>query len=264
MWDPPATLPCCTCKPINGWAVGAATAHSCWPASRHFPSGRVTPKLRPSALDHLSKCEGMHLPWSFPLTLFPLAPPPPLPHTQPSPIPQGTESAQGRASASGRRGPGRRCWTGALPVRKDRLPRAPLLWCRSPRLSPGTGLAAALLTGREQQQQQGRPQRQRRAAGSHGQRGGRVCAAPGAGRDAGSWQKCLAPAAERVGVSRSSCAPAIKGCFLPRIRSPGARAEDHAPLSIWPEGRSCRWRTWGELGPVTRAAKRRADTGGTL
>lgn len=55
--------------------------------------------------------------------------------------------------------------------------------------------------------------------------------------------------------------PAIKGGFLPRAGSP--RAPVRAVLSIWPEGRSCRWKSRRELGAVTRAAERGAGAGVT-
>lgn len=208
----------------------------CSPAAvcRRGVSGRsgAPTQLCPSA-GHLSQglLSGVghrHFPWAVLLTLLslPLFPPAPR-RCQP---PSGRVRARERVQQS----PRRRRRTGPLPCREG-----PCGW------SPGPG---PCFTHRPP-----------------------AAAAAGAGT-AAPWTAAggvrvpaaaLCSAAHRVGVSRSRGVPAIKGCFLPRAGSPGAGAQVQAVLSIWPEGRSCRWKSRRELGAVTRAAERGAGTGVT-
>lgn len=63
----------------------------------------------------------------------------------------------------------------------------------------------------------------------------------------------------RAGVRQSSGAAAIKGCFCRLPRSP-----DHALLSVWARGRSCR-RGTGESGTRCHSGSERpADAEGSL
>lgn len=223
---PSSPAPVCRCGLSTGRAVGAAPPLAA--AHRGFPGASAT-QLCPSA-GHLSQglLSGVGR-WALPVRVPPNTPfSTPLP-TCPPALPSPTWARE-RVQQN----PRRRRWTGPFPCRKDRVDAEP---------RPGPCST----------------HRPRAAAAAAGAGAAAPWAAAGGVRVPAA---ALCSAAERVGVSRSAGGPAIKGCFLPRAGSPAAGAQVQAVLSIWPEGRSCRWKSRRELGAVTRAAERGAGTGG--